>query len=86
MKKIDRYRICGLLGRGGMSKVFKVEVPVVGKILALKLLAPHEILVDTIGRERLKAIFKTEAVTLARIHHPNIISVFDYGEYEGIMY
>lgn len=84
MKTIDRYRIRGILGRGGMSKVYKVEVPVIGKILALKLLAPHQVLVNTIGATRLKELFQAEAVTLASLNHPRIVSVWDYGQHQGM--
>ena len=49
MRYIDHYRICGLLGRGGMGKVLKVKVPVINRILALKLLAPGELLADLMG-------------------------------------
>ena len=41
MKKIGRYEICGLLGKGGMSTVYKARVPTIGKVVALKLLKPH---------------------------------------------
>ena len=86
MKKINRYRIRGLLGRGGMSKVYKVQVPVIHKILALKLLAPHPVLEDTIGLPGLKDMFRTEAATLARLNHPNIVGIWDYGRHEGLPY
>ncbi len=38
MKTVGKYRVRGLLGKGGMAKVFKIEYPVTGKIGALKLL------------------------------------------------
>ena len=69
-----------------MSKVYKVEVPVVGKILALKLLAPPEVLTNTIGPDALKELFRAEATALARLHHPNIVSVCDYGSHQGMPY
>ena len=40
MKKIGRYTVRGQLGRGGMGRVYKVEMPVSGKIAALKRLEP----------------------------------------------
>ena len=45
MKYIGKYTIRGLLGRGGMGKIFKVEHPLIGKIFALKLLDPDPLLV-----------------------------------------
>ena len=86
MKKINRYRIRGLLGRGGMSKVYKVEVPVIHKILALKLLAPYPVLEDTVGLTNLKDMFRAEAATLAALNHPNIVGVWDYGRHQGMPY
>ena len=83
MKYIGHYRICGLLGRGGMGKVLKVEVPVIGRILALKLLAPAELLAQLMGRASLERLFTDEAKAMAAIRHPNIITVFDYGFHQG---
>ncbi len=41
MRRIGKYAICGLLGRGGMGLVYKVRVPIVDKIVALKLCRPN---------------------------------------------
>ena len=57
MKKIGKYRIQGLLGRGAMSKVFKVEIPVIRKIAALKLLHPDPLLADLIGLDKIREVF-----------------------------
>ena len=54
MKKIDKYEVCGLLGKGGMGMVYKVRMPVVGKVVALKLLSPHPNLVTLLGEEKIK--------------------------------
>jgi eukaryotic-like serine/threonine-protein kinase len=86
MKFIEKYKIRGLLGRGGMGKVLKVEVPIIKRILALKLLAPREILVSLVGRERLHHLFTEEAAAMAGIRHRNIIDVFDFGEFQGCPY
>ncbi len=83
MRKIGRYEIRGLLGRGGMSTVFKAAMPVTGKIVALKLMNPPELLVDMIGEEQLRRLFVAEAVTMAGIRHPNIVDVWDFDEHEG---
>ena len=65
MKTIGKYVIRGLLGRGAMGRIYKVEHPVIGKIAALKMLAPNPLLVDLMGWDRLEAMFTAEAVTLA---------------------
>ena len=78
MKKVGRYIIRGQLGKGGMGKVFKVELPPIGKIAALKLLDPDPLLTQLVGYERLHALFVKEAVTMAGIRHPNIIDIHDF--------
>ena len=86
MKKIDKYEVCGLLGKGGMGKVYKVRMPVVGKIVALKLLSPHPTLVALMGEEALRRLFITEAVTMAGLRHPNIVDIWDFHESEDLTY
>ncbi len=54
MNTIGKYKIRGLLGRGGMSKVYKVQLPVVGKIVAMKLLDPDPLLVDLTGINKIR--------------------------------
>ena len=75
--KIGRYEIRGLLGRGGMGAVYKAAMPVTGRIVALKVLRPAEIMEDLVGMETLTSMFLTEAATMASISHANIASVLD---------
>jgi serine/threonine protein kinase len=82
MKSIGKYHIRGLLGRGRMGKIFKVQHPLIGKIFALKLLDPDPLLVELIGRDKIRTMFKTEAVTIAGLRHPNIVEILDYDESE----
>ena len=83
MKRIGKYIIRGLLGRGGMAKVFRIEIPPIGKMAALKLLDPHPVLVSLLGIERLRKLFWAEAVALAGLQHPNIVAIRDCGEDGG---
>ncbi|KPJ77081.1 MAG: hypothetical protein AMJ54_09365 [Deltaproteobacteria bacterium SG8_13] len=78
MKTIGKYTIRGLLGRGGMGKIYKVEHPVIGKISALKLLAPDPLLITLMGLTKLQAMFTAEAVTLAGLRHPHVVEILDY--------
>lgn len=83
MNKIGKYKIRGLLGRGGMSKVYKAELPVIGKIVALKLLDPNPVLVDLIGMDKIHDLFISEAVKLANLRHPNIVEIWNFDEVDG---
>ncbi|QJB56196.1 DUF1566 domain-containing protein [Pseudodesulfovibrio sp. zrk46] len=75
--KIGRYEIKGLLGRGGMGAVYKAAMPVTGRIVALKVLKPAEIMEDLVGMDKLTSMFLKEAATMASISHANIASILD---------
>ena len=79
MKRIGKYEVMGLLGRGGMGAVYKVAMPVTGKIMALKLLAPNPFLTTLIGRAAIERQFVAEAATLASLNHPHVAAVWDFG-------
>jgi tRNA A-37 threonylcarbamoyl transferase component Bud32 len=78
----ERYRVKSLLGRGGMGCVYRVEHELMKKELALKLLHPE------LGRiEEVALRFAREAEAAARLDHPNIIRVTDFGRTaEGLPY
>ena len=86
MKKIGKYNVTGLLGQGGMGKVFKIQYPVTGKIGALKYLDPNPLLISVMGREAVEAIFTQEAITMAKIRHPNILELFDFDRSDGKLF
>jgi eukaryotic-like serine/threonine-protein kinase len=71
-----RYRLDELLGRGGMSEVWRAEDLELGRHVAIKLLAPDA---DT-------ARFEREARAVASLAHPNITQLYDYGESDGRPY
>jgi predicted Ser/Thr protein kinase len=74
----DRYRIVGLLGKGGMGEVFKAEDIKLGQTVALKFL-PENLRSDKVELDRLIA-----EVRMARqVAHPNVCRVFDIGEVAG---
>ncbi len=83
-KTIDRYHILEKLGEGGMATVYKaydtrLEADVAVKIIRTERLAP-----DVLQRSLKR--FEREAKALARLTHPNIVKVTDYGEYQGQPY
>ena len=70
-----------VIGRGGMGVVYKARQRSLGRLVALKLLAPE--LVQTAGfAER----FATEARALATLSHPNIVTIHDFGESGGFYF
>ena len=75
------YRIEGLIGRGGMSAVYRAEHVHLGKTVALKILSPA-LAQDEDFRER----FLRESRIAASIEHPNIIPIFDAGETDDRLY
>jgi serine/threonine-protein kinase len=75
------YRILALLGRGGMSVVYRAENPRLGMTVALKVLAP-ELADDEVFRER----FVSESRLAAALNHPNIITIYDAGEADGALF
>jgi serine/threonine protein kinase len=70
-----RYRIEGRLGAGGMSTVFGATDSVLERTVAVKLLAEH-----LAEDEAFVARFRREALSAARLQHPNIVQVFDSGQ------
>jgi serine/threonine-protein kinase len=76
-QEIDGYRILDVLGRGGMGVVYKVKNLSLDRVEALKVIAPFLVRDDQFLRR-----FQIEARALARIHHPNIVTVHTLRESE----
>jgi serine/threonine-protein kinase len=76
-----RYRIIGLLGRGGMGEVYRADDLRLGQPVALKLLPEH--LRDDSVR---LAQFHNEVRTARQVSHPNVCRVYDIGEADGLLY
>ncbi|MGH2572099.1 MAG: protein kinase domain-containing protein [Actinomycetota bacterium] len=76
-----RYVLEELIATGGMASVWRARDEVLARMVAVKVLRP-ELAADPGFAER----FQREAVAAARLTHPNIISVFDAGQDEGIRY
>src|ERR1035438_4797157 len=79
--RLGGYEIIGHLGSGGMGDVFRASDARLGRDVAIKVL-PGTVANDT---DRLRR-FEIEARTVAALSHPNILSVFDTGVFEGSPY
>jgi serine/threonine protein kinase len=80
-RQFPQLEILELLGQGGMGIVYKARQPRLDRFVALKIL-PAEAGRDPAFAER----FAREARALAKLSHPNIVTVYDFGESEGRFY
>jgi serine/threonine protein kinase len=80
-RKLGSYQITDLLGQGGMATVYKGYREDIDRYVAVKVLPPHPGL-DQQFIER----FKLEARTIARLQHPHILPLYDYGVEDDILY
>jgi len=75
---LGKYRLVRVLGRGGMGEIFLAEHTELRKLVAIKIIS-EELCV----RPQFVSLFKREARSAAKLQHPNIAQVFDYGEEKG---
>lgn len=73
------FEILELIGRGGMGAVYRARQPALDRMVAIKILPP---LTDTLGVGYVER-FKNEAQLLAKLNHPGIVHVYDFGELPG---
>jgi hypothetical protein len=78
---LGHYLVGEVLGRGGMGEVYRGEHVTLHRMVAIKVL-PR----DLAEREESRVRFEREARVVAAFKHPNIVNVFDFGEYEGMFY
>ena len=74
-----QLEILALLGKGGMGAVYKARQPGLDRVVALKILPPQ-----TAGGPSFIERFNREARALARLNHPNIVAVFEFGQANGL--
>ena len=77
-EKIDKYVVLGELGRGAMGTVYKARDPVLDRLVAIKMMS-EELVIE----EEMRGRFNREAKSVAKLQHPNIVTIFDFGELEN---
>jgi serine/threonine protein kinase/tetratricopeptide (TPR) repeat protein len=79
--KIGKYDVLGIIGRGGMGVVYKAVDPRLDREVAIKMMTG-----GFVDDPDLRKRFFREAQSLASLQHPNIVTVYDLGDYEGNPY
>lgn len=77
----NRYEILSLIGQGGMADVYKARDTILNRVVAIKVLRA-KLSDDAMALVR----FQREASAASRLSHPNVVDIYDVGEYEGMHY
>lgn len=82
-KQFGNYQLISLIGRGGMSEVWLANQLTLGRQVAIKVIQE-----DTVEEDQsvFVARFEREARSVAKLDHPNILSVIEYGNADGYLY
>ncbi len=80
-RTLGGYQISEEIGRGGMARVYRAYQPQLERWVALKVL-----MTAGMGDREFLNRFRREAKAIAALRHPNILTIYDYGEEKGIAY
>src|ERR1051326_4424751 len=80
-KSLNQFRIVERIGAGGMATVFKAYQPTLDRYVAIKVLPAYHAR-DPVFVKR----FVQEARSVAKLAHPNIVQIHDFGEHNNITY
>ena len=78
---LGQYRVIEQIGKGGMATVFKAYQPGLDRYVAVKVLPAYYA-----HEEGFSARFEREAKAIARLDHPHILPVYDFGQSDGLSY
>jgi len=78
---LGRYKLTGILGRGGMGVVYEAVDPLIDRMVAIKVL-PDRLLAEPRAHDRLLQ----EARLAGQVLHPNVVALFEAGETEGSLF
>src|SRR5262245_36206125 len=79
--RLDHYQLLSLIGAGGMGEVYEAKDTRLGSKVAIKLVSAS-VSTDPERRRR----FEQEARAIGMLNHPNILTIYDIGEHEGVPY
>src|SRR5688500_1736346 len=80
-QRLGPYEVVELIGRGGMAVVYKAFQASLHRFVAIKVLPPY-----FLHEEGFRDSFQREAKTVARLQHPNILSVYDFSQQGDVLY
>src|ERR1041385_3146542 len=80
-KTLGQYELREQIGQGGMGAVYRAFQPSVERFVVIKILNT-----SLAGNANIMTRFNREARAIARLEHPNIVPLYDYGEQDGIAY
>ncbi len=83
-QRLGKYEIRTVLGKGAMGVVYKAFDPHIERLVAIKTIRRD--MVDPDLAVQYMARFKNEAKAAGRLHHPNIVGVYEYGEQDDVAY
>lgn len=80
-KIANRYKVISVIGQGGMADVYKAQDTILNRIVAVKVLR------EKLSRDPMALVrFQREASAASRMSHPNVVDIYDVGEYENLHY
>lgn len=85
MTQLGRYQLKSVLGRGAMGLVYEALDPRLDRRVAIKTILKSHLLDDTVAQDYSRR-FVREAQAAARLTHPHIVTVFDFGEEDEVAY
>ncbi|MBQ0064227.1 MAG: Stk1 family PASTA domain-containing Ser/Thr kinase [Firmicutes bacterium] len=80
-KIANRYKVISLIGQGGMADVYKAHDTILNRTVAVKVLR------EKLSQDPMTLVrFQREASAASRMSHPNVVDIYDVGEYENLHY